>query len=131
VDPAGGVAALTDHSFENHKIITCPNKDKLGIMEKAAKACKEFNEKLSARKKAAWGKRDQTKGGNTGLLSKLSSTQIKALSADQLRSFLISESGGSPSKKPRGDIHTFPMVALKQILGFLSLLRVTSFTSPC
>jgi hypothetical protein len=41
VRPAGGVAALTDHSFANHKMITCPNKDKLDIMEKAAKeACK-------------------------------------------------------------------------------------------
>jgi hypothetical protein len=70
-----------------------------GIMEKAAKSCKEFNEQLSVRKKVARGKRKQPKGRNTGLLSKLNGSQIKALSADQLRS-LISECDESPSKRP-------------------------------
>jgi hypothetical protein len=77
-------------------------------MEKAAKARKEFNEKVSARKKAR-GKREQAKGGSPGLLSKLSSTQFKALSADQLRSLVLGVNE-SPSKKPRSDIHTFVVV---------------------
>jgi hypothetical protein len=98
----------TEHSFANRKDITCPNKDKPGVMEKAAKARKDFNEKLSARKKAARGKRDSNEGG-TGLLSKLSSAQIQALSADQLRS-LISEGCESPTKKLKSDIHTFVVV---------------------
>jgi hypothetical protein len=43
----------SDHSFANCTTILCPNnKDKPGVMDKAAKARKEFNEKLSGRKKA-------------------------------------------------------------------------------
>jgi hypothetical protein len=98
----------SEHSFANRTTITCPNKDKPGVMEKAAKARKEFNEKLSASKKAR-GKRGQAEGGSPELWSKLSSTQIKALSADQLRSLVLGVIE-SPSKKARSDIHTFVVV---------------------
>jgi hypothetical protein len=101
----------SDHSFANRKVITCPNKDKPGVMEKATKARKEFNEKLSARKKAR-AKRESAEGSTGGLLSKLSSAQIQALSADQLRS-IISEGGESPIKKPKSDIHTFSVIVLE------------------
>jgi hypothetical protein len=43
----------SDHSFANRKTITCPNKDKPGVMDRAAKARKDFNDKLAAKKKAA------------------------------------------------------------------------------
>jgi hypothetical protein len=124
----------TEHSFVNRTTITCPNKDKPGVMEKAAKAGKEFNKKLSARKKAR-GKREQADGGGTGLLSKLSSTQIKALSSDQLRSLVLG-ANESPSKKPRNDIHAFSLLslrltALKKSLEFPCRLRVIFLTSPC
>jgi hypothetical protein len=99
----------SDHSYADRKTIICPNKDKPGVMEKATKARKEFNDKLSARKKAAKGKRDNTEGGTGNLLSKLSNTQIQALSADQLRS-LISDDNASPSKRSKTDIHTFVVV---------------------
>jgi hypothetical protein len=77
-------------------------------MAKAAKARKEFYEKVSARKKARK-KREQAEGGGAGLLSKLSSTQIKVLSADQFRLF-VSGMDKSPSKKAHIDIHTFVLV---------------------
>jgi hypothetical protein len=96
IKPTGGPCwgfRSSDHSFANHTTITCPNKDKPGVMDKAAKACKEFNEKVPARKKAR-GKREQAKGGVAGL----SSTQIKAPSADQLNS-LVSGMDKSLSKK--------------------------------
>jgi hypothetical protein len=105
----------TDHSFANRKVITCPNKDKPGVMEKATKARKDFNEKLSARKKAR-SKRETTEGGTGGFLLKLSGAQIQALSADQLRT-LISVGGESPSKKPKGDIHTFSVMVLEASTG--------------
>jgi hypothetical protein len=76
--------------------------------EPSTSFCSQFNEKLSARKKAR-GKREQAEGGSPGLLSKLSSTQIKALSADQLRSLVLGVNK-SPSKKPQSDIHTFVVV---------------------
>jgi hypothetical protein len=105
----------TDHSFANRKVITCPNKDKPGVMEKATKARKDFNEKLSARKKAR-AKRDTEGGTGGGFLSKLSGAQIQALSADQLRS-LISDSNESPTKKPKSDIHTFSVMVLEASTG--------------
>jgi hypothetical protein len=79
-------------------------------MDKAAKAGKDFNEKLSARKKAR-SKRENAEGG-TGLVSKLSGAQIQALSADQLRS-LISDGNESPTKKPKSSIHTFSIIVLE------------------
>jgi hypothetical protein len=99
--PCWGCGSSGHHSFANCTTIACPNKEKTGIMERAAEACKEFKEKLPVRRKAQ-SKRDQTKGGSTELLSKLSSTQIKVMSppADQLSRLLISGADKSPSKKP-------------------------------
>ncbi len=49
-----------DHSFANRKTVTCPNKDKPAVIEKAAKVHKEFNERLAAKKKAAKSGRDRS-----------------------------------------------------------------------
>jgi hypothetical protein len=50
----------SDRSFANCKTITCPNMDKPGVMDRAAKARNDFNGKLAAKKKAASNKRDSS-----------------------------------------------------------------------
>jgi hypothetical protein len=80
-------------------------------MDRAAKARKDFNDKLAAKKKAARNKRDSSE--TTGLLCKLSDSQIQALTADQLMTLISTSNNESPIKKSRADtkdIHTFVVV---------------------
>jgi hypothetical protein len=80
-----------DHSFTNRKTVTCPNKDKPGVIEKAAKAHKEFNECLAAKKKAAKSGRDRS--DKSTLIS-----QLKNLTSDQIKTLLL-DNNESPTKK--------------------------------
>jgi hypothetical protein len=77
-------------------------------MDKAAKAWKEFNDKLDVQKKAR-SKQESNEGRTNGLLSKLSRAQIQALSGNHLRA-LLSNSDESPTKKPKNDVHTFVVI---------------------
>jgi hypothetical protein len=82
------------HSFAGKRgTITCPNELKPGVTERAAKARKDFNERIRKRKDGG-SNNNRTKCGATALLSKA----MKGLSGDDLKALLT---GSSPAKKGR------------------------------
>jgi hypothetical protein len=90
----------TGHSFANKQgQITCPNKDKPGVQDRAAKARKDFNERLQKRKQESRKKR----GVNNMLTEAFGS-----LTGDEIRALVASSSPAKKTKNsPSGAVQTF------------------------
>jgi hypothetical protein len=90
----------TGHRFANKQgQITCPNKDKPGVQDRAAKARKDFNERLQKREQESKKKR----GVNNMLTEAFGS-----LTRDEIRALVALSSPAKKTKNsPNGAVQTF------------------------
>jgi hypothetical protein len=100
-----------DHAYAKGKEIICPNKDKPGVAEAAAKNFQGYRDRRAVDTKKRKALKAKESGGTKSFLAGLSYDQVKSLSADQL-SVLMGNSGGDPAKnnKAAKKTHTFVVV---------------------
>jgi uncharacterized Zn finger protein (UPF0148 family) len=107
----------TGHSFANKQgQITCPNKDKPGVQDRAAKARKDFKERLQKRKQESKKKR----GVNNMLTEAFGS-----LTGDEIRALVASS---SPAKKTENSLSGAAQTFTHQH-RFLKYMRRTDHAS--